>query len=246
LERVSVLKSARVGYTVLLTAAIAHFVVREPSPVLVLMPTESDCRGLMVDDIEPLFLDSPDITDHLPMPHPGRSDRNTLLHRLFGGGSLKLVSGMSPRNLRRHGARILLIDEIDALEASAEGDPVSLAEKRTLSFDDRRIVCGSTPLDLATSHITRLYGQSDQRVYECRCPHCGDFSEILWDAITWPEGKPELAAWQCPSCGTLIEEKHKAEAVRRGRWRATKRPRSPPGSRDLISTTSPGRCWQSR
>jgi phage terminase large subunit GpA-like protein len=76
IERVSVLKSARVGYTVLLVASIAHFVVREPSPILVLMPCEADRRGLMVDDIEPLFLDSPDIADRLPMPHPGRSDRN--------------------------------------------------------------------------------------------------------------------------------------------------------------------------
>jgi phage terminase large subunit GpA-like protein len=168
IERVSVLKSARIGYTVLLVASIAHFVVREPSPILVLMPCEADCRGLMVDDIEPLFLDSPDIADRLPMPHPGRSDRNTFLPRLFPGGSLKIVAGKSPRNLRRHGARILLIDEVDAIEASAEGDPVSLAEKRTLSFDDRRIICGSTPLDESTSHIARLYGQSDQRIYECR------------------------------------------------------------------------------
>ena len=33
------------------------------------------------------------------MPHPGRSDRNTLLHRLFKGGSLKIVAGKAPRNL---------------------------------------------------------------------------------------------------------------------------------------------------
>jgi phage terminase large subunit GpA-like protein len=132
IERVSVLKSARVGYTALLTASIAHFVVREPSPILVLMPTEADCRDYMVSDLEPLFLDSTEITDRLPMPHPGRSDRNTLLHRLFPGGSLKIVAGNLPRNLRRHTARILLVDEADAIEASAEGDPISLAEKRTL------------------------------------------------------------------------------------------------------------------
>ena len=48
IERVSVLKSARIGYTALLTGALAHFVVREPSPILVLMPTEADCRDYMV------------------------------------------------------------------------------------------------------------------------------------------------------------------------------------------------------
>jgi phage terminase large subunit GpA-like protein len=175
-EPITVIKSARIGYTALLTASVAHFVVREPSPILVLMPTEADCRDYMVSDLEPLFLDSTEITDRLPMPHPGRSDRNTLLHRLFSGGSLKIVAGKAPRNLRRHTARVLLIDEADAIEASAEGDPIALAEKRTLSFADRKIIVGSTPLDEATSHIARLYSQSDQRVYECPCPSCGNRS----------------------------------------------------------------------
>jgi phage terminase large subunit GpA-like protein len=110
-EPITVIKSARIGYTALLTASVAHFVVREQSPILVLMPTEADCRDYMVSDLEPLFLDSTEITDRLPMPHPGRSDRNTLPHRLFSGGSLKIVAGKAPRNLRRHTARVLLIDE---------------------------------------------------------------------------------------------------------------------------------------
>src|SRR5262245_57114511 len=78
IERVSVLKSARIGFTTCLVGAIAHYIVREPSAILVLMPTESDARGLMVDDIEGLFAESPALADKLPMPHPGRSDRNTL------------------------------------------------------------------------------------------------------------------------------------------------------------------------
>jgi phage terminase large subunit GpA-like protein len=221
LPRVSILKSARIGFTTALVGSIAHYIVREPSSILVLMPTESDCRGLMVDDIEGLFVESPKLKDHLPMPHPGRSDRNTLLHRLFRGGSLKIVSGKAPRNLRRHSARVLLIDELDAVEASAEGDPVSLAEKRTLSFDDRKIICGSTPIDETTSHICRLYAHSDQRIYEIPCPSCGAFAEIRWADIEWPEGKPEEAAWRCPHCRELIPESHKAKMVAAGAWRAT-------------------------
>ncbi len=65
IERVSVLKSARIGYTTVLVG-MAHYMVREPSPILVLMPTESDCRGLMVDDIEQLFQESPALREHLP------------------------------------------------------------------------------------------------------------------------------------------------------------------------------------
>lgn len=220
IERVTVIKSARIGYTALLTSALAHFVAREPSPILVLMPTEADCRDYMVTDIEPLFLDSPALAAKLPMPHPGRSDRNTLLHRLFPGGSLKVVAGKAPRNLRRHGARVLLIDEADAIEVSAEGDPITLAEKRTLSFANRKIVVGSTPLDEATSHIARLYAQSDQRIWEVPCAACGAFAEIKWAAIEWPDGEPAKAAWRCPNCAALVPEKHKPQMVSAGRWRA--------------------------
>lgn len=219
-ERVSVLKSARVGFTTCLVGAIAHYIVREPSPILVLMPTESDARGLMVDDIEGLFLESPGLADKLPMPHPGRSDRNTLVHRLFKDGSLKIVAAGAPRNMRRQSARILLIDEVDACQATAEGDAVALALQRTLTWPNRKIVIGGTPLDELTSTIARLYAESDMRVWEVPCSYCHQFSEITWEAISWPEGRPSEAVWTCPKCGSEVEERHKARMAARGRWSA--------------------------
>jgi phage terminase large subunit GpA-like protein len=50
------------------------------------------------------------------------SDRSTLLSRQFGGGSLKIVAARAPRNLRRHSVRVLLADEVDAMELPTEGD----------------------------------------------------------------------------------------------------------------------------
>ena len=34
IERVTVIKSARVGYTATMTAGLAHFIVRDPAPIL--------------------------------------------------------------------------------------------------------------------------------------------------------------------------------------------------------------------
>ena len=224
IERVSLLKGARVGYTTVLTSAIAYFVVQEPAPILCLLPTEADCRDFMVTDVEGIFDSSPEPQGRLSAPKKGsdKTNRNTLCYRLFAGGSLKVVAGKAPRNLRRHTARVLIVDEVDGIEASAEGNPVSLAEKRTLSFDNRRIIAGSTPGDEATSHICRLYAQSDQRVWEVPCPACGMFSEITWEAIEWPEGRPQEASWRCPACGALVDEGAKPKMVRAGRWRATR------------------------
>jgi len=46
---------------------------------------------------------------------------------MWKGGSLKCVAGKAPRNLRAHTAKILMIDEVDAIEVSTEGDPCAPA-----------------------------------------------------------------------------------------------------------------------
>src|SRR5262249_50648386 len=117
--------------------------------------------------------------------------RNTLLSRRLAGGSLKIVASRAPRNLRRHTARVLLVDEADAMDPGPGGSPILLAERRTLSFADRKIVLGSTPLKEETSNVLRSYAASDQRVVEVPCPECKAFTEILWQHIEW---EPERAA----------------------------------------------------
>ena len=86
------------------------------------------------------------MSGRLKPPSRTPDERSTIAHRIFPGGSLKIVAARAPRNLRRHGAKVLLLDEVDGYEMTAEGDAVALAEKRTLAYRDRKIVCGSTPL----------------------------------------------------------------------------------------------------
>lgn len=219
-ERVTLVKPVRVGFTALLTAALGSYIVNDPAPVLVLQPTESDARDYLVSDVEPTFSATPELGSVLTAD-AGAERRNTMLHRRFPGGSLKVVAAKAPRNLRRHTVRVLFVDEADAMEPSAEGDPIVLAERRTLSFPDRKIVVGSTPTLEDTSNVLRLYRQSDQRVFEVPCPACGSFTEIMWRHIEWQPDRPETAAFRCPHCETLIEERHKPEMVEAGRWRAT-------------------------
>src|SRR3989442_15861736 len=47
IERVTLCKSVRIGFTTLLTGAVASFVANDPAPILCLLPTESDCRDYM-------------------------------------------------------------------------------------------------------------------------------------------------------------------------------------------------------
>jgi phage terminase large subunit GpA-like protein len=221
-ERVSLVKAARVGFTTLLTGAIGSFVANDPAPILVLLPTEADARDYMVSDIEPIFSASPALAKALAADRGPEADRDTLTSKRFPGGSLKIVAAKSPRNLRRHTTRILLIDEADAMEPGAEGDPIRLGEMRTLTFANRKIIIGSTPIFEDTSAVIRAYGESDQRVFEVPCPECGAFHEIMWGDIEWTDGEPETAAYRCPDCKVLIAERHKAQMVSAGQWRRTK------------------------
>lgn len=219
-ERVTVQKSVRIGYSTLLAAAIGSYIANDPAPILLLMPTESDARDVVVSDLEPLFAASPCLAG-LTSSEADETGRNTLLSRRFPGGSLKIVAARAPRNLRRHNVRVLLCDEVDGMESGPEGSPLVLAERRTLSFPNRKIVVGSTPVHEETSHVCRSYALSDKRVFEVPCPSCGAFTEIMWQHIEWQEGKPETAAFRCPHCRDLIDERQKLGMITSGRWRAT-------------------------
>lgn len=154
-ERVTIQKSARVGATQLMVAGIGHYALNDPAPQLVVMPSEADCKMLLTSIIEPTFAASPALRSALT---ENVSGRDTMLSRHYPGGSLGLVSGAGPKNLRARTARVLWLDEVDGLDMSAgdEGDPVSLAIRRTMIYGTRRkIVMASTPVDEATIRSIR-------------------------------------------------------------------------------------------
>ena len=218
-ERVTVLKSARVGFTQLLTGVIGSFAVNDPSPILIVLPADGDCRTLMTTNIEPTFAESPSLAQALS----DARGRDTLYERHFPGGSLKCVSAGAPRNLRGHTARIIILDEVDGYEINTggEGDPVSLAIRRSQTFGNRKIILGSTPVHEETSKVCAAYEESDQRAYMVDCSHCNEPFEVQWKDIRWPEGKPHDAYCVCPSNGCVIEHTEKPRMVANGRWIAT-------------------------
>jgi phage terminase large subunit GpA-like protein len=204
LSRVSIIKSARTGFTKSFVAAIGAFAVNDPCPIILVVPTDDDARGYAVDEIDPCFRESPALRDVMKI---GRFDgRNTLTHRtMVGGGSLKIIAARAPRNLRRHTARVIIFDEVDGMEVTKEGDPIKLGEKRTVTYADRKIIMGSTPKDAATSIIQKRYNESDQRIFEIPCVHCHEPFELLWEHMHWTKGQPETVRAHCPHCGSEIE-----------------------------------------
>jgi phage terminase large subunit GpA-like protein len=92
LERVTVIKSARIGYTTILVGALANYVHNDPSSLLCLLPVKDDARNFVVSQVEPVFAESPVVRAKLDAPKSHAHDRDTMLFRRFVGGSLRVVS----------------------------------------------------------------------------------------------------------------------------------------------------------
>ncbi|MCL4713730.1 MAG: phage terminase large subunit family protein [Hyphomonadaceae bacterium] len=222
IERVTWQKCARIGATSLMVAIVASFVKNNPSNILAVQPTQDDARDFMVSTVEPVFAASPSLAGLLVQDE---KKRDTIQSRRFPGGSFKCV-GAAPRNLRRHFVRVLMLDETDGYLPSPEGNPLKLAENRTRTARDRLIFQASTPTDAETSNIARAYRESDQRIYETPCPHCGEHFEPRFEHLKWDKSEdgrhmPETAHLVCPANGCVIEESSKSAMVAAGRWRAT-------------------------
>lgn len=202
-----------------LAIAVAGMAARSPCPIIIVVPTGDDATRMMVDDIDPLFYSSPAVRN---LMLPSKDDGRTTLSRrgFVGGGTMKLLPAKSPRNLRAHDAKVVLIDEADAMEVTSDGDPITLAENRAFAHEDRKVVVGSTPTVEGVSAVERRYAESDQRIYEVPCPQCGVFFEVLFQNIRWPKDEPEKAYCVCPH-GCTIEENEKVAMVHAGHWRAT-------------------------
>lgn len=221
IERVSVMKSARVGFTKMFCAAVGYYIEHDPCPIMLVQPTLDDARRHSKEDIAPMLRDVPVLRDLVAEPKSRDSD-NTILEKLYRGGSLSLVGANSARGFRRTSRRVVIFDEVDGYPASAgtEGDQIALGIRRTEYYWNRKILAGSTPTIAGASRIEQLFEEGDQRRYYVPCPQCDTFQVLRFPNLKWPEGKPDEAYFVCEKNGCVIEERDKRQMIERGEWRA--------------------------
>ncbi|MEL6310985.1 MAG: phage terminase large subunit family protein, partial [Pseudomonadota bacterium] len=220
--KVTIMKSARVGYTKTFTAAIGYHVHQDPCSMLVLQPTDDDAKGFSTEELQPMFRDVPALQRKLSgRDADGRKERQTMLKLQTTSGMITIAGAKSPKNFRRITVRKVFRDEIDAYVADAkEGDPIALSKKRTQTAPKPQEINGSTPTLKGFSLIEREYENSNKQIFEVPCPHCGEFQQLKWSGVKWPEGKPREAYYRCAHNGCVIEESDKAGMIAKGRWRA--------------------------
>ena len=219
-RRIVFMKAAQVGATEGANNFIGFVIHQAPGPMLAVQPTVELAKRNSRQRIDPLIEESAALRS-LVRPARSRDSGNTMLSKEFAGGILIMTGANSAVGLRSIPARYILLDEVDAYPASAdeEGDPVTLAEARSLTFAHRRkVLLISTPTVKGFSRIEREYEASDQRRYFVPCPHCGHAQVLVFERLKWDKGKPETAAYHCASCETPIAEHHKTAMLAAGKF----------------------------
>ncbi|APY12970.1 hypothetical protein GJU93_10850 [Brucella sp. 10RB9212] len=218
IERVTIVKPVRFGLTTLLTSSLLVQGSISPVSALILLPT-CDVSEFVDFELRSLLDENMQVAVHW-RGEAGRFSNGRRYRLSHLQNHLDIIDSSRISRVGRDAVRFLFVDEADGIANNAEGCPIELAEKRTLSFKNRKIVISGTPTFSKTSNVLRSYELSDRRIYEVPCPECGHFHEIGWSDIQWPEGEPEKAHYVCPECGNAINERFKIEMIAGGRWRA--------------------------
>jgi phage terminase large subunit GpA-like protein len=230
-EVVVFMAPSQAGKTETITNLVGYIIDQDPGPILLIQENLENAKAWSKDRLDPMLRDTPCMRGRISTARgilaQEEVSSNEVLHKSFVGGQLTMVGSNSGAGLSMRPIRYVIGDEVDAWAPSAgeEGDQLSLAEKRTTWFFNRKLVWISSPRIKATSRIEPLYEASDQRHLFVPCPHCGQYQELLWDQFKWDKAadgthRPETAHFVCIACHQRIEERHRPAMLAGCEWRA--------------------------
>lgn len=229
IETVGVRKSARVGYTKMLLAAVGYFAEHRRRNQVVYQPTDDDSDDFVKTEVDTMLRDVPVMKRVFPQ-YMRRHKDNTLRQKKFLGSVLHLRGGKAAKNYRRLTVSVVVMDEFDGFDNSVEkeGSPRKLAAKRLEGATFPKFIAGSTPKLKAWSLIEELETLADKVFrYNVPCPHCDELHELKWGG----KGKPFGMKWfvdgdtitadqLCPHCGAHYSQADYLRIWSRGRWQA--------------------------
>lgn len=234
-EKVTGMMAAQVLKTEFVLNAIGYYAHGEPGPMLVVYPTLEGAEMFSKERLSPMIRDTP-VLRRVFTEEKSRASDSTIRQKSFTGGRLSMVGANAPAGLASRPIRFVLADEVDRFPASAggegkksEGDPIGLAEERTSTFANRKIVLVSTPTVRGYSRIEDSFREGDRRRFYVPCPHCGVRQVIEWSGVKWSKGAdgehdPTTAHYECRSdasdphtgefgCGKPWSEAQRIDAI---------------------------------
>jgi len=235
-----------VGKTELELNAVGYFMEHDPAPMLMIQPTIEMGMAWSKDRLATMLRDTPSLHG-LVSDARAKASSNTILHKSFRGGHLTIAGANSPASLASRPVRFVLQDEVDRFPASAgsEGDPCSLADKRSTTFWNRKLVKVSTPTIEGVSRIQAAFESSDQRYFHVPCPRCGEFQALVWAQVKFDKADADRTTrYECIKCRASLAEIDKYRMVRKGVWQPTYPERKLHAGFHISELYSPWSTWR--
>ena len=238
-EKVVVMSSSQVGKTEILLNIIGYYIDYSPCPLMLVMPIEDLLKSFSKDRLAPMLNATPSLRNKVS-DVKSKDSNNTMLHKKFPGGHLTLVGANSAANLASRPIRVLLADEIDRFpeDVGGEGDPLKLAEKRTTTFWNKKLVYVSTPTIGGISRIEKEFKSATMEEWTLKCPSCGEYQILKFPLLDF-----ETLEMTCEHCAAMhTEKKWKAKP---GKWIKTNTEYTGKNrSYHLNEMASPWKNWQ--
>ena len=212
---------AQIGKTTLEQNIIGYCVAQDPGPMLIVYPTKDLAKFYSEKRLQPLFRLSPALAELYDERH------SKDLELTFPSMYIALTGANSAADLSSRPVRYVIFDEIDKFPkwTGEEAGPLELAEERTKTFYNKKIIKVSTPT-LKTGNIWQGWLNADVRKkYYVPCPECGEYQTLEFKQIKWPQDADsnqarEMAQYECKFCKARIDSRKKPEMLRGGEWRA--------------------------
>lgn len=215
-------KSARVGNTKIMLAAIGYFAEHKRRNQVLWQPTDGDSDEFVTTELDPMLRDVKVMRKAMPS-HVSRHKDNTLARKKFLGCLLHTRGGKAARAYRRISVDVAYLDELSAFDRDIEkeGSPDGLAAKRVEGATFPKLITGSTPKEEGFCLIDARYQRADERFkYAIPCPECkefhpldyGDFRPLEQEkretktGFRWAEDDPSTIRHLCPHCDSLIDQ----------------------------------------
>jgi phage terminase large subunit GpA-like protein len=216
---------SRTGKTETVMNIIGHAIGEDPRKILVMYPTNSAAEKWSKETLmTELVYSTQQIYDLIGDGEGRRKSGNTILHKIFPGGLLNAMGSNAPTELRRAKGNLLFADEIDAYEftSSDEGDQLEILWMRGSEYPDTIKIAASYPSLRGQSKIEGLMLQSDYRKWNVPCPRCKSEFVLHRDQLRYEIDKLKEARLECPLCKGPISDQERRDAMRAGRWVATR------------------------
>jgi phage terminase large subunit GpA-like protein len=221
-QRVVMMFAAQTGKTESGSNWLGYVIHHAPGPMLLVQPTVEMAKRLSKQRLESLINETPCLSERIA-PARSRDSGNTMFNKEFPGGIMVLTGANSATGLRSMPCRYIFADEVSSWpqDVDGEGDPLTLAERRTTTFARRKILMTSTPTTKGSCRIEAEYLRSDQRRFFVPCPSCGEMQWLKWPQMKWEKDQPETARYECEHCKEQFSEVNKGRMLAAGEWRAT-------------------------